>query len=179
MSLRDALLKAGAVNQKQVRKANRDLKKKRKKEQSQRDKKRVVEARQQETRRDEKKQRQDERLKARKERQAATAASARALRTRHLLQAHAVGFRNGPVRFHHLDQEGRLALRMHLPWSLARGLRSGSYAVALLQRPFQDDSYVIIDRETAEKVPDALVFFNETSPPDTPENGLLEECLSS
>ena len=179
MSLRDALLKAGAVNQKQVRKANRDLKQRRKQKQSRRDKKQVVEARQEETQKSQREERQQERLKARRESQVETEARARALRTRHLIEAHTVGFRDGPVRFHHLDRERRVALRMRLPWSIARGVRSGAYAVALLQRPFLDDAYVIIDRDTAEKVPDSVVFLNEEPPPETPENGLLEECLSS
>ena len=62
--------------------------------------------------------------------------------------------------------------------AIAHGLRAGQYAIALLEQPYQDPQYVIIDRESALKVPTALLFFNEVPPPDEPEHALLEDCLS-
>ena len=178
MSLRDALFNAGVVDKKKVKKVNRDLKKKRKKKQAHREKKKVLEAREQQQRDADRQARHEARLTARQESRAEAETRGRALRTRHIVQAHTVNYRMGPVRFHHVDGEGRLALKLRLPWSIARGLKEGRYAVARLERPYLEDAYVIIDRDAALRVPEALVFFNESPPEDLPENGLLEECLS-
>jgi hypothetical protein len=178
MSLRDALLSAGVVKKKDVRQVNRELKKKRKKGQSKKDKKKVLQKQQAELVAAEKQAKLEERRAARNESRAEAQARGRALRTRHIVQAHEMRFRPGPVRFHHLTADGRLALKLNLPWSIAHGLKNGQYAVAVLSAPFQEDRYVVIDRASAERVPEALVFFNQTAPEDVPENGLLEECLS-
>lgn len=178
MSLRDALLKSGAVSKKKVQQTNRELKKERKKKQAHREKKVVVETRQQQAEAAEKEARRQARLQARQESQAEASARGRALRVRHIVKGNAIQVRGGPVRFHHLDHERRLALKWNLPWSIAHGLRKGQYAIALLEQPYQEPEYVIIDRESALKVPSALLFFNEVPPPDEPEHALLEDCLS-
>ena len=159
MSLRDALLKAGAVSKKRVKKTERGLKQKRKSEQGQRDKKKHLRAREREEAEAARAQREASMRSARAQRRDRTETEARALRTRHLLEAHRIGVRTGKGTRFFFAHEG-VVKRLIVPWTIARGLRAGVYAIAVLERPYSDDEYVVIPAATAEQVEDKVLFRN-------------------
>ncbi|HJN78072.1 MAG TPA: DUF2058 family protein [Myxococcota bacterium] len=159
MSLRDALLKAGAVSKKRVKKTERGLKEKRRAEQGQRDKKKQIRARERQEAEAARAQREASMRSARAQRRDRTEKEARALRTRHLLEAHRIQVRTGKGTRFFFAHEG-VVKRLIVPWTIARGLRAGVYAIALLERPYVDDEYVVIPAATAEYVEDEVLFRN-------------------
>lgn len=181
MSLRDALLKAGAVDKKKVREVERSLKEDRKQQQGHRERKHVVETRERETAEAQRERELRERLEARKARESEREVLARAQRVRQILRHHGIQPAGGPARFHHRDADGVLLPRLELPWTLARGLRSGRMALAALRADYSDEvDYLLVPREVAERVhalePGALVFFNAEAPDPADESEqLLDE----
>ncbi|MCP4808607.1 MAG: DUF2058 domain-containing protein [Proteobacteria bacterium] len=174
MSLRDALLKAGAVDKKQKRKVERDLKKSRKKSQGDRERAHVVRKREKAQARQEKERLKAERLKARKAREKGSAQEAAKLRVRHLIQAHGVHLKGGTgTRFYFPMMDGVTIGRLWTPWTIARSLRAGQSAIAALVVPYDDEvTYLVIPRDIALTIrasaPEQLVFFNETNGGDEP-----------
>ena len=169
MSLRDALLKAGAVNKNQKREAERDLKKNRKKKQGERERAKVVKRREQEAARLARQEKESAYVAARKRREGESAAAAAQLRVRHLIQAHGVQVKGGKgTRFYFPMLDGVTIGRLIVPWSVARSLRAGQSAIAALVLPYDDEvDYRIVPRAVAEDIRRVaarqIVFFNETA----------------
>jgi len=159
MSLRDALLKAGAVSKKRVKRTERELKKQRKKKQGAQDKKKLVQAREREAKQQEAARREAELRERRARQRDRTEAEARTLRRRHLLEAHRIRLGTGKgTRFFFVHQG--VVKRLIVPWTIARGLRAGAYAIAVMEQPFSDDDYVVLPAEVADRVPEAVLFRN-------------------
>lgn len=187
MSLRDALLKAGAVNKKAVQKTERELKQQRKQHQGARERKSEVEARE----KAEAAQREQDRLArareaiARRESMAELserARNARGVRVRQLLAAHGIEPQHGEVRFFVPSLDRTHLVRLELSWGLARALREGRMAVAAVERAYSDDpDYRVVNRLIAERVlsvdPRFIVFHNAEPPDDEAERLLLDEVL--
>ncbi len=166
MSLRDALLKAGAVDKKKLRQTERELKRQRRKAEGSKDKKKKLLAAERAEKQAAFEARQAERLAARKRHEGESARAAAELRVRHLVKAHAIQTRGGGgTRFFFPMLDGRSIGRLRVPWSVARGLRAGDYGIAALTSPFGDPEYLIVDRQAAEKVhassASTLVFWNQ------------------
>lgn len=184
MSLRDALLKAGAVSNKKVAEVNRQLKDERKHAQAQREKKTLSEARAEQERREAAEHRLRELAEARRQREALHGAEAARLRTRELIRSHRLRFADGPARFWHPAVDGVGLLRLDLPWPLARELRAGRLAVAVLEPSWGGEpEYHLLPRGIADRIaeqdPRAVVFCNPTVPdPDDPTLRLLDEDVA-
>lgn len=184
MSLRDALLKAGAVNQKKVAEVNRELKHERKQAQAQRERRTVLEAEAERARAEAAERRKQEVLTARRERQAQQGAAAARLRTQQLIRRYHLRYREGPARFYHPDLGGRHLLRLDLPERLAQELRAGALAVAALQPSWGGEpDYHLIPREVALRIVEqdagSVVFFNPQAPdPADPALQLLDEGVA-
>ena len=170
MSLRDQLLKAGLVNKKKVRQANRQLKKSRKKDQGERKSKKELAraaqcaeaARQAELRAKveaERTRRRDARL--REERR-------RAVKT--WLRTHRVPMRAGNQLFFHRSARGPRLHRCLFPESTVLELRRGRLAIAWDGPSSSDPEYILLPDLTARRLldlaPERLVFFNHAPPPD-------------
>ena len=95
MSLRDALLKSGAVSKKKVKQVERDLKNQRKKAQGHQERKNAVAKREKAEARRLAAERRAERAAAVAERRDRSAEEARVLQRRHLLEAHRIQVRTG------------------------------------------------------------------------------------
>lgn len=181
MSLRDALVKAGAVDKKKVREVERELKQERKQQQAHRERKHIVEAKAREEAREARERLERERLAARKAREQSHDAAARRQSIRQMLRHHGLQPAGGPARFYHRSHDGRLLLRLDLPWTLARALRIGGLGLAALENEYADEVvYLLIPRQVAERIasldPSNLVFFNATPPdPADPAETLLDE----
>ncbi len=166
VSLRDALLKSGAIDKKKLRETERELKRQRKQDEGSRDKKKRLQAQERAARQAESEARQAQRLEARKRHESESSKAAAALRVRHLVKAHAIQTRGGGgTRFYFPMLDGKTIGRLRVPWTVARGLRAGDYAVAALTNPYSDPEYLIVDRVAAEKVhassASTLVFWNQ------------------
>lgn len=170
MSLRDQLLKAGLVNKKKVRQANRQLKKKRKKSQGERKSRQELasEVRNREDSRQaelqakvtaERERRREIRL--REERQ-------RAVQT--WLRTHRIPLREGNQLFFHRSARGPRLHRCLFPESTVLELRRGRLAIAWDGPSSQAPEYVLLPDLTARRLlelaPERLVFFNPQPAPD-------------
>ena len=170
MSLRDQLLKAGVVNKKKVRQANRQLKKQRRTEQGERQsKKALARAAKAEA---------AARLAERAAKVEADKARARAIREReaqqravHMwLRTHRIPPREGNQLFFHRSARAPRLVRCMLPESVVMELRRGGLAVAWDGPSSAAPEYLLLPdttaRRLAELAPERLVFLNTQSPPD-------------
>ncbi|MED5372925.1 MAG: DUF2058 family protein [Myxococcota bacterium] len=175
MSLRDALLKSGAVSGKQVKRANRQLKKSRKNKQASREKAKVVAQREQQEQEAARQAELDRKLQEAKARAALEQKAARALRLTHLIQGGHLRLSGGPARFFFVGLDGLHIQRMWVPFSVAQGLRAGAMAIAVLEQRYSEPEYVVVERQLALRIRElresALVFFNE-EPPDPADRSL-------
>lgn len=169
MSLRDALLQAGAIDKKKKKQVERDLKNKRKKKQGDRERASVIRRREKAEAKARAQEARERRTTERKRREDAAAVAAAHLRTRHLVAAHGVHTkgRNG-TRFYFPMLDGVTVGRLWVPWTVARSLRSGQHAVAGLVHPYDDEvEYLVIPRDIAltirASLANTVVFFNETA----------------
>ena len=164
MSLRDQLLKAGIVNQKKVRQANRQLKKKRKVEQGQRQSRRQVERTAQAE--------EATRRAAQEEKGAAERARRREIREREetrravqmWLRTHRIPLRNGNQLFFHRSARGPRIVRCEFPESVVWELVRGRMAIAWDGPSSADPEYILIPDRTAQRLqelaPERVLFFN-------------------
>ncbi len=170
MSLRDQLLKAGLVDKKKVREVERDLKKRRKKSQARRKKKKVREAEAAAAREAAAREAAARKAEERRRAEAERAERERRRLVRNLLVTWRVPMREGPVPFFHRSPDGRHALRLRLPESVAWDLRRGLLAVAWDGPSPERAEVLLVTRHAAlrlrEAAPDRVLFFNETPPPD-------------
>lgn len=182
MSLRDALLKSGAVSKKQVKGTERRLKRERKKQEASKEKAKLVARREAEAR----ERAQAAATQAKLEERIALAkierAAAQKLRLIHLLQGGHLRLSGGPARFFFVGRDQRTIERLWLPWSVARGLRAGALAIASLEQRHVEASYVVIERPLAEQVqaihPPSIRFFNVTPADDAdPALGLVDDWV--
>ena len=183
MSFKDQLLKAGLVNKKQVRKANQGERKARKKKQSSRERKAVAQERSRAERKAEQKRLQAERVAAKRARDRAKEAAEAKRRVDQILGAHRVRHRSGQQLFWLRSPDGRHALRLTLPDSVAFDLHVGKLAVAYRgpADAFEPD-VLLIPREVAERVekidPSRVLFRNESRPTE-PEEALWSAGVTS
>lgn len=181
MSLRDALLKSGAVSKKQVKGTERRLKKERKQKQSSKEKARLVAQRKATAQAKAQAEATQAKLQERIALSKVEAAAAQKLRLVHLIQGGHLRLSGGPARFFFVGLDDKTVQRLWVSWTVARGLRSGALAIAILERRHVQDNYVVIDRALAEQVldiqPRSIRFFNLTPPPDSPELGLLDDWV--
>ena len=181
MSLRDALLKSGAVSKKQVKGTERRLKKERKQKEASKEKARLVAQREAQAQAKAKAEATQAKLEERIALAKIEAAAAKKLRLVHLIQGGHLRLSGGPARFFFVGRDDKTVGRLWVPWTVARGLRSGALAIAILQQRHEDDDYVVIERALAEQVlgihPPAIRFFNTTPPEDLPELGLLDDWM--
>ena len=170
MSLRDQLLKAGLVNKKKVRQANRQLKKKRRAEQGSRSSKKARQRAEEQAAEAAKAQRAErvraERAKAhaRKEQEARR----RAIQT--WLRTHRVPMRAGNQLFFHLAANRKKLVRCMFPESVVMELRRGRLAVAWDGPSSRDPDYLLLPDRTAARIaelaPQRLLFWNAQPPPE-------------
>lgn len=181
MSLRDALLKSGAVSKKQVKGTERRLKRERKQKESSKEKARLVAKREAEALAKAKAEAIQAKLEERIALAKIEAAAAQKLRLVHLIQGGHLRLSGGPARFFFVGVDDKTVLRLWVPWTVARSLRSGALAIAILQQRHVEDDYVVIERALAEQVmglhPPSIRFFNATPPEDLPELGLLDDWV--
>jgi uncharacterized protein YaiL (DUF2058 family) len=181
MSLRDALLKSGAVSKKQVKGTERRLKAERRKKQASKEKAKLVAKREAEALAKAKAEAAQAKLEQRIALARIEAAAAQKLRLVHLIQGGHLRLSGGPARFFFVGRDERTVHRLWVPWKVAQGLRSGALAIAILQQRHVEDDYVVIERALAEQVlgihPPAIRFFNLTPPEDLPEHGLLDDWI--
>lgn len=181
MSLRDALLKSGAVSKKQVSSTERRLKRERKKQQANKEKARLIAQREAKAKAEAQERAAQAKLAERIRLSKIEAAAARKLRLVHLIQGGHLRISGGPARFFFVGLDDKTVQRLWLPWQVARGLRAGALAIATLERRHEEADYVVIERALAEQVrdihPPALRFFNQSPPEDLPELGLLDDWV--
>lgn len=162
MSLRDALLKSGAVDKKAKQQADRALKQARKREQAQQQRKRDLERAAREQAAAAAQDAEAARMARRVQRQEERADATRQLRVRHLISHHRLPLDRGEVRFFHKDVDGRRLHKLRVPTRIAEGLRQGALGIACLESPDADPEYVVLAREPAERVaaldPRVVVF---------------------
>ena len=130
MSLRDQLLKAGLVDKKRVKKANRELKKARRKQQSERQKKSVVRAEQEAERAAEvsakKQARRDRRLQSEVRQEQAN----RGRLVGNLVRSYGQTIPTGHQLFFCRPPTGPTLVRLKIPLEVAMELRLGKQAIA-------------------------------------------------
>ncbi|MFT5586461.1 MAG: hypothetical protein ACI9VR_004060 [Cognaticolwellia sp.] len=181
MSLRDALLKSGAVSNKQVKGTERRLKKERNQKQSSKEKAKLVAKREAKAQANAQAEATQAKLEERIALAKIEAAVAQKLRLVHLIQGGHLRLSGGPARFFFVGRDDKTVQRLWVPWMVARGLRSGALAIALMEQRHVEDSYVVIERALAEQVlgiqPRSIRFFNVTPPEDLPELSLLDDWL--
>ncbi|HCH65763.1 MAG: hypothetical protein CL927_19270 [Deltaproteobacteria bacterium] len=170
MSLRDQLLKAGLVNKKKVRQANRQLKKSRRKGQGERKGKRELAQAAQNA---EDARKADLRAKAEAARVRRREARLRDERRRAVkawLRTHRVPMREGNQLFFHGSARGPRIHRCLFPESTVLELRCGRLAIAWDGPSSSDPEYILLPDRTAHRLlelaPERLVFFNHEPPPD-------------
>ena len=170
MSLRDQLLKAGLVNKKKIRQANRQLKKKRKKGQGERKGKQELarEAQAAETARQDALRAKVEADRVR--RRAVREQEERRRAVQMWLRTHRVPLREGNQLFFHRSARGPRLHRCLFPESTVLELRRGRLAIAWDGPSSQDPEYVLLPDLTARRLfevaPERIVFFNRVPPPD-------------
>lgn len=181
MSLRDALLKSGAVSKKQAQASERQARRERNKKKGNRKKQKALRAEEAAAASAQREAQLAERVAARRALREAQEAAARTHRARQLIRQHGFeGVRGGPVRFHHRGLAGGGLHRMELPWSVARALREGRMAIAGLSHPFSEQiEYYIVPLHVVERLesvlPEAVVFHNDPPPAESPELGFIDE----
>ena len=178
MSLRDQLLKAGVVDKKKVQEVNRDLKKERKETQAQREARAVVESREAAERQAAAQAERERRQAEKAAREAAREAAERQRSVGNLLRAYRLPDKAGPQPFYHWAADRTHIHRLSLPESWAWDLRRGRLAVAWSGEGPEDPQYLVLPRETAERVllmDPARILFVNPAPPD-PDDPSLELC---
>lgn len=171
MSLRDQLLSAGLVDKSAVRKANRDLKKKRKKRQGKREKKSVVAARQR-AEAEAAQQARAEKVRAERAQELARReAHSRKRALRSLLRSHRLPSREGNQLFFHRAAHGPGVVRNMWPESWVDGLCKGTLAVVWAGPTRKDPDYVVVPESVARRLqasaPQRIVHFNAEPIPPT------------
>jgi uncharacterized protein YaiL (DUF2058 family) len=180
MSLRDALVKAGAVSKKRKAATERELKRQRKKKQGSQERKGVVARRERDARKAAEAKRLQAVRDARQARHAVDALHARGMRVLHLLTAHRQQVGMGRARFYFVGLDGLHVQRLWVPWKVARGLRAGALAICALEHRFDQVEYVVVPRAIALNVralkPAAVRFLNDTpADPEDPQNGFIDD----
>lgn len=183
MSFKDQLMKAGLVSKKQVRKANQGDRSARKKKQSSRESKAILKERSRAERKAKQKQLQAERLAAKRASDRAKEAAEAKRRVDQILGAHRVRFRSGQQPFWYRAPDGRHALKLSLPDSVAFDLHVGKLAVAYrgLADAFELD-VILIPRDVAdrvEKIDPSRVLFRNSARPDGPDEALWSAGVTS
>jgi len=175
VSLRDQLLKAGLVDKKKVRQANRQLKKKRRKAQGSRASKKAQQTAEQQAAA----ARQAERAgKVRAQRAKAFERQQQEARRRAVhtwLRTHRVPMRDGNQLFFHLAADRKKVVRCMFPESVVMELCAGRIAVAWDGPSSGDPDYLLLPDRTAarlaELAPERLLFWN-AEPPDEDDPAL-------
>lgn len=183
MSLRDALVKAGAVSKKRKAATERELKRQRKKRQGNQERKGVIARRERDARKAAEAERLAKVRAARRARHDIDAKHARSMRALHLITAHQQPIGMGRARFYFVGLDGVHVQRLWVPWRVARGLRAGALAICALEHRFDQVEYVVVPRAIALNVrdlkPAVVRFLNETpADPDDPENGFIDDLGS-
>ena len=170
MSLRDQLLKAGLVNKKKVRQANRQLKKNRKKTQGARKSKQELAA---DAKSAEAKRQAELRAKVLAERGRRREIRLREEQQRAVqswLRTHRIPLREGNQLFFHRSARGPRLHRCLFPESTVLELRRGRLAIAWDGPSSQAPEYVLLPDVTARRLlelaPERVVFFNPQPPPE-------------
>jgi len=168
--MRDQLLKAGLVNKKKVRQANRQLKNKRKKQQGQRQSKKSIQSA---AKAAEAARKAEQKAKVDAERARRRAIREREERQRAVqmwLRTHRVPLREGNQLFFHKSARGPRLVKCLLPESIVLELRRGRLAVAWDGPSSADPEYVLLPDLTARRLlelaPERLLFFNTEPPPE-------------
>jgi len=168
--MRDQLLKAGLVNKKKVRQANRQLKNKRKKQQGQRQSKKSIQSA---AKAAEAARKAEQKAKVDAERARRRAIREREERQRAVqmwLRTHRVPLREGNQLFFHKSARGQRLVKCLLPESIVLELRRGRLAVAWDGPSSADPEYVLLPDLTARRLlelaPERLLFFNTEPPPE-------------
>lgn len=167
MSLRDALLKAGTVTQKDVRRVNQQQQAERQQQKGSRESREEAEKRAAEEARAAKEARSAELIATRRARAQAVEREAMRRRVGNLLRDYQQRTRGGNQPFWHRAADGSHIHRMYLNERLAWDLVHGRLAIAWTGSP-EDPTYVLLPRAVVERVaalePGRILFFNETSP---------------
>lgn len=178
MSLRDSLLKAGVVSQKDVRRVNQEQEAERKKAKAER-----------EGREERERKEAEEAKRAREEANAAIIAARRARereeelaavrrRVSHLIRDYQLRTRGGNQPFWHRAPDGLHIHKLMMNDRMAWELMTGRIAISWMGEP-ADPSYLLLPREVALRIlelePGRVLFFNpEPAPRDDPSERLLE-----
>lgn len=176
MSLRDSLLKAGVVSQKDVRRVNQQKQAERHKAKGQRESREEMERRAAEEAKRAKEAREAEIIEARRAR--AREAELLELRRRvsHLLRDYQLRTRGGNQPFWHRAADGRHLHKMYVGERMAWDLRDGRVAIAWTGDP-QDPVYLLLPASVVPRVleidPARVLFFNPGgAPKDDPSEQL-------
>jgi uncharacterized protein YaiL (DUF2058 family) len=172
MSLRDQLLKAGIVDRKKVRSANRDLKKKRREDQASRDSKKEIAAREAAEAAARKAAEEARRAQDAADRKAAETAMERRRAVERLLRDYSLAPRPGQQRFWFVTADRKTVLKLEIPLSWAHDLRAGALAIVWLgddPHPERAEHRVFRGEAVArlrQHAPERVLFFNDAPPPD-------------
>lgn len=175
MSLRDQLLKAGLVSEKDARKADREKKQQRRQQQGHKKKQRALKAEEEARAKAEREAELARTLEERRRHEEERERVERENRVRQLVHGNRMGAR-GPYRFHFRDgvRIESLAVSEKMAWKL----RCGECAIAV--DPDQPGRYHVITARAAEKLeilaPEVVLFHvTDTTGISEPDEAFLEK----
>lgn len=165
-ALRDQLLKAGLVNDKQLKKAVKEKRKEENQRQGQVQSKPANDAKLQAQRAQAEKAERDRQLNL--QRQEAAAQKAIAAQIRQLVESHRLANTEGDVLFNFVD--GKTVKRIYVSPSVRDGIGRGRIAIVKLE-----GRYELVDSASADKIrarhPPSVILWNEPQVTHTPESG--------
>ena len=176
MSLRDQLLKAGLVDKKRVKKANRELKKNRRKQQSERQKKSVVLAKQAADRTADLSAKKQARRKRRLESENRQEKANLGRLVGNLVRSYGQPVPAGHQLFFCRPPTGPILIRLKIPLEVALELRLGKQAIAW-SGVAEEPQLLLLPAAAAQRIikhdRQRLLFYNPSPPdPDDPSERL-------
>ncbi len=178
MSLRDSLLKAGVVSQKDVRRLNQTEAADRKKAKAERENREERERREAEQAKMAREEAAAQIIAARRAREREEELAAARRRVNHLIRDYQLRTRGGNQPFWHRTPDGRHVHKLMMNDRMAWELVAGRIAVSWTGDP-ADPSYILLPRDAVDRIlelePSRILFFNAEAPSkDDPSERLLE-----